>query len=125
MSRPLLVAAFWLALAGKVPIVLIAQPHDAPIDIVAADSLLRAVPDTVEVSHSLEQIYLDVVEQAGRQLSENDDRIVRRHVLRLIPMLPNSVREKISLHPKPRSIDYFDVLPDAGSVIQRWWRSQD
>ena len=89
---------------------------DTRLSGIAADSL---------VSQREGSLLLELLSLAGSNLSTEDERIVKRHVARVIPMLPDSLKDKVARNRHRSDLDRWELRSGAGQLLSAWWKEQD
>lgn len=71
------------------------------------------------------RLLLDLLALAGEPLPEEDLQIVKRHVARVVPLLPDSLKDRIASPRHRENTSRWELQAEAGSLLLAWWRSQD
>lgn len=94
-----------------------------------ADAFIRTVVENRFASRyeTMEDQYLDLLEQIDRsRIADTDNRIIRRHLRELAPVLPTDIQNRTGLtFDRKKLTAEVDLKPDAGSILVGWWRGQD
>ncbi len=74
-------------------------------------------------------IYLLLLGQVGEPLDESERAVVRRHVARMLLLLPEEVTAQVAEGNvrtlEGRLREHWTLKPGAGAVLTAWWRAQD
>lgn len=100
-------------------------PAGDSVAVAAIDLNLGALPSDSASFEQAAQLLLDLLGRAGEPLPDPEAQILRRHVARILPLMPDSLSRRIAPDARRGASDRWNVAPGSGNLLLMWWRSHD
>lgn len=96
-------------------------------DPVFADAFLDMLtPERLAADRDLaHRTYLRLLGEMGVAAGPTEQRIYRKHAARLLPLVPEAIVRQVIRENRRTAPQAWTFHPDAGTVMQTWWRQKD
>lgn len=89
------------------------------------DARLAAIDADSSFGDAPAQLLLSLFSRAGSDKPPDEAAIIKRHVARVIPLLPDSLKDLVAQARHRTNLDQWELQADVAQVLRSWWRSQD